>query len=143
MGEATRPAMDPVAVTQSNSAAFSARDVDGLLAHYAPDAEVIDRRRVGFGTFHGHAELRPYYQGIFESAAEMSETLEVLAAGGDVVVAHCELRGRLAQTGLPAGAEYGLVLTVRDGLIQRLEICEDGRHALAVSGLGPQSPPAI
>jgi ketosteroid isomerase-like protein len=127
----------PVDVVRENSAAFSAMDVDRMLALYAEDAEVVDHRRVGFGTFRGHAELRPYYLGIFHSAAELREDLAVVAADGDVVVCHCELWGRLAHgpPNVTAAATYGLIATVRGGAIARLDIHEDGDDALTHSGL--------
>jgi ketosteroid isomerase-like protein len=133
---------DDVAVVRSNSAAFSARDVDAMLTHYAPDAVVADRRRVSMGTFRGHEELRPYYASIVGSAAELRERLDVLAEGGGVVVAACELSGYLA--GDPVGrrvtVDYGLVVTLRDGLIRRLDVCDDGEAALELSGLSRPRP---
>ena len=127
-----------VAVVRANNEAFSRRDVDAMLALYRPDAVVADRRRVALGTFTGHDELRPYYSGIFESASVLRETLTVLADGDGVVAARCELRGQLASdpTGPEVGAEYGLVVRIEDGLITSLDICEDGDHALELSGLG-------
>ncbi len=130
---------DELDVVHANSAAFSRMDVDAMLEHYAPDAEVVDRRRVSIGTFRGHDELRPYYLSIFHSAAELHEELRVLAHRDGMVVTHCELRGRLADA--PATAPevvvpYGLVIHLRDRRIQRLELYEDGEHALAESGLG-------
>jgi ketosteroid isomerase-like protein len=130
---------DPVAVVRANSEAFSRMDVDGMLALYADDAEVVDRRRVSMGTFRGHDELRAYYLGIFHSASELHEDLRVLAVRGGTVVAGCEVRGRLAAA--PARAAdvvvpYGLVLDVREGRIARLEVREIGEEALAASGLG-------
>lgn len=118
----------------ANNAAFSRMDVDGMLELYAPDAIVVDRRRVSLGTFTGHGELRPYYLSIFHSADSLAEDLSVLADEDGVVVAHCLLRGRLA--GAPLGAAdveapYGLVIHVRGGRIARLEIFEDGEDALA------------
>lgn len=129
---------DPIAVVRANSAAFSARDVEAMLRFYAPDAVVEDKRRLPLlGTFRGHAELRPYYRGIVDLASELHEQLDVVAAGGEVVVADCELRGRLAADpdGHEVGAPYGLLVCVRDGLIERLELHDDGAAALAASGL--------
>jgi ketosteroid isomerase-like protein len=126
-----------LALVRRNSAAFSARDVDAMLACYAPDATVVDLRRVGFGTFTGHDELRAYYGGICDSAFSLHEDLQVLAARDGLVASHCELRGRLASDpgGPELGATYGLVAHLRDGVIAKLEVCEDGEHALEVSGL--------
>ena len=119
-------------VVRTNSAAFGARDVEGMLRCYAADAEVVDRRRFGFGSFRGHDELRTYYEGIVGSAADLHEKLEVVHAADGVIVADCELSGHLATD--PAGplvsAVYALVITLRDGLIARLEIHEDVEAAL-------------
>jgi ketosteroid isomerase-like protein len=126
-----------LALVQRNSAAFSARDVDGMLQCYAPDAVVVDLRRVGFGTFTGHDQLRAYYGGIFDAAFDLHEDLTVVAHREGLVAAHCDLRGRLAHDpgGPELGAEYGLVLHLRDLQIVKLEVCENGEHALEVSGL--------
>ena len=129
---------DAIAVVKANSAAFSRMDVDAMMEYYAPDAVAVDRRRVSMGTFSGHSELRPYYLSIFHSASELQETLRVVAASGEVVVADCELRGRLAEA--PARAAdvvvpYGLVIDVRDGRIARLELHESGDDALDAAGL--------
>jgi ketosteroid isomerase-like protein len=128
---------DELAVVRANNAAFSARDVEGMLALYREDATVVDRRRVALGSFSGRDELRAYYRGIVDSAVELHEDLEVLVSAAGVVVAHCALRGRLATdpTGPEVGAEYGLVVQVEEGLIARLDVCDDGEHALEVAGL--------
>src|SRR3954453_12560585 len=130
---------DDIAVIRANSSAFSDRDVDTMLTYYAPDAVVADQRRHGLGTFTGHAELRPYYLSIFHAVDAMREQLEGLAAGGGVVVCHCELWARLPtdRSGAGFNAPYGMVLTLRDGLITRLEVYEDGAAALEASGLEP------
>ena len=125
---------DAAAVVLANSEAFSRMDVDAMMALYAEDAVVTDRRRVSMGAFRGHDELRAYYLSIFHTASSLHEDLAVLAQDGDVVVAGCELRGHLASA--PAGTgdvvvPYGLVIEVRDGRIARLDLHEDGEDALA------------
>ena len=129
--------MTPVEVVMANNAAFTAMDVDAMLALYAPDAGVVDRRRVSIGSFRGHDELRPYYLSIFHSACELREDLTILAERDGVVAAHCELWGRLATDPTGAGIEvtYGLAMRIRDGKIAHLEIAEDGEHALELAGL--------
>ena len=127
-------------VVAANNAAFSAMDVDAMLALYAPDAEVVDQRRVGIGTFNGHDELRAYYLSIFHTAAELTETVTILASDGNGRVAtHCELFGRLAAdpTGSGVTVTYGLFYEIENGLIRRLQIAEDAEHALELSGLTP------
>jgi ketosteroid isomerase-like protein len=127
----------PLDVVRANNAAFSAMDVDAMLALYAQDAEVVDRRRVSMGSFSGHDELRNYYLSIFHSAAELRETLDVVADGGDKVAAECELFGRLAGSveGSGVTVTYGLAITVADGLITHMEIAEDGDHARELAGI--------
>jgi hypothetical protein len=93
------------------------------------------------GTFSGHDELRAYYLSIFHSASELHEELEVLAERGNVVVAGCELRGRLADA--PARAAdvvvpYGLIIRVADGRIARLDLHETGEDALAAANEGDE-----
>jgi ketosteroid isomerase-like protein len=129
---------EAVGVVTANSAAFSRMDVDAMMALYAPDAVVVDRRRVSMGTFSGHDELRPYYLSIFHSASELHESLEVLAARDGVVAAACELRGRLAGAAAHVPdvvVPYGLLIEVRDGLIAKIDLFESGDEALDESGL--------
>ena len=126
---------DALEVVLANNDAFSRMDVDRMLRLYARDAVVVDRRRVSIGTFVGHDELRPYYLSIFHSAVTLHEDLRVLAQEeGGIVVCDCELRGQLAAAPAMAAevtVPYGLVIEVRDGLIVRLEIHENGADALA------------
>lgn len=126
-----------IEVVQANNAAFSAMDVEAMLELFAPDAEMVDQRRVSMGTFTGHDELRAYYLSIFHSAAQLRETLEVIAERDGVVAASCELWGRLSGDTAGSGLTipYALVVEVQDGLIRRLQLAEDAEHALELSGL--------
>jgi ketosteroid isomerase-like protein len=125
-------------VVRANSAAFNHRDVEAMLALYAPDAVVVDRRQMGLGEFNGHAELRPYYASIFNAVDALREDLRVVAERDGVVVAHCETWARLPadRTGAGFTTPYGLVVHLSAGRIARLEIFHDGEHALGASGLG-------
>ena len=130
---------DPVAVVKANNNAFSRMDVDAMLAFYAPDAEVVDRRRISLGSFRGHDELRAYYLSIFHSASELREDLTVLAHEDGRVVTGCQITARLAAapaTSAEVVVPYGLVIDVHDGRITRLELHESGEDALESSGLG-------
>jgi len=132
------PDQDDVAVVRANSAAFSDRDVDSMLALYAEDAVVTDHRHLGLGTFTGHGELRPYYLGIFHSVDALREDLRVLASGDDgVVVTHCETWARIPTDRSGAGLTtvYGMIVRVRDGKIAALDVYLDGEEALEASGL--------
>ena len=126
-----------VEVLLASNAALNRRDVEGMLAVYAPDATVVDHRQVAFGTFTGHDELRTLYTGLVDSTSEFREDVRVLAEGGGLIAAHCEVQARLAADphGPVVGAEYGFVVTVREGRIARLELFDRGDDALAASGL--------
>jgi ketosteroid isomerase-like protein len=126
-----------VAVVRANNVAFSNRDVDAMLELYAPDAEVVDHRHLGLGSFRGHEELRPYYLSIFHGAEALRENLEVLAARDGVVVCHAETWARLPSDPEGPGftTPYGMVITMREGRIGRLEVYTDGDEALEASGL--------
>ena len=121
-----------VAVVLQSNAALNRRDVDGMLAVYAPDATLVDHRQVAFGTFTGRDELRELYAGLVGSASSFHEEVQVLASAGGIVVAHCEVTARLAAdpNGPDIGAEYGFVVTVRDGCIARIELYDTGDDAL-------------
>ena len=124
-------------VVLASNAALNARDVDGMLANYAPDAAVVDRRRVAFGTFTGHDELRGLYGGIVSLVSEFHEAVRVVATGPGTIVAHCEVSAKLLSDPRGPGVTdaYGYVATVRDELIARLELYDDGEIALEASGL--------
>jgi ketosteroid isomerase-like protein len=124
-------------VVLANNAAFNDRDVEAMLALYAVDAVVVDRRQLGLGQFNGHGELRPYYSSIFGAVDALREDIRILAERDGVVVAHCETWARLPGDATGAGitTPYGLIVHVLDGRIARLEVYNDGREALAESGL--------
>jgi ketosteroid isomerase-like protein len=118
---------------RANNAAFSRQDVDGMLRLFAPGAVVIDRRPMGWSEYRGHTALRAYYQGLFDNAAELSETLEIVAHDGDLVIADCHTSATLA--GSPeAGAiefAYALAIAFTGDLIDTLEIYPDAASARA------------
>lgn len=137
---ATLPGVrEPVQVILAVNAAMNRRDVDGMLAHYAPDAVVRDHRAVPFGDFSGVEQLHDLYSGILSLASEFTERLEFLALTSEQVVADCEVSARLVDdpTGRIVGAEYGYIATVHDDCVVSLELYDDGQAALEASGLRP------
>jgi len=122
-----------VEVVLGNNAAFNRRDLDGMIAHFAPDAVVLDRRPGGFGSYHGAEALRAYYGGIFDNTVELTEDLEIRSAADGVVVASCHTRAGLVSE-MGSGefvTDYALLMDIRDGLIARLEVFPDADTALA------------
>jgi len=120
------------AIVQSNSDAFSRRDVEAMLALWASDAAMIDRRAVGWGEYRGHDSLRSYYQGMFDNVEALDEALRVVSAEGDVVIVSCRTRVKLAgEADAELTFDYVMRITLSGGLIASLEIFEDARAAAA------------
>lgn len=119
------------AVVRENSAAFSRRDVDGMLEFYAPDAVVRDRRSVGWGEFRGHDAVQSYYQGLFDNADQLDEDVTIVSDEDDLVIASCRLTAHLAgQPDVPPlEFEYALRIAFADGAIESMEIYEDADAA--------------
>ena len=131
--------MNETEVVLANNAAFCVRDLEGMLRLWAPDAEVVDHRPSGFGSFHGKDELRDYYGGIFDNAAAVREDLEVVSAGDGCVVVDCFTAVELSSQVGSGTFEltYAMMIMVADGLMQRLEVFPDRTSALAASAQRP------
>ena len=117
------------------NAAFCRRDAGAMVALFAPDATVVDNREGGLGRWTGRDELLAYYAGICDSAQELREELEIVGDRGDVLIADCLFTARLSDDGPAAefSLPYGLVVTVRDELIQRIDLYQDGAAAQAAA----------
>jgi ketosteroid isomerase-like protein len=117
------------------NAAFSRRDAAAMVALYAPDAVVVDHRQGGLGRWQGHEELLAYYAGICDTARELREDLEVVADGGDVLIADCLFTARLSDDGSAEefSLGYALAVTIRDGLVQRIDLYSDATAAQAAA----------
>jgi putative hydrolase of HD superfamily len=73
----------PLAIVQAQLDAFNARDIEALMATYAPDAEqfVLHGERLA----RGHAELRPRYLARFQEPALYARLLSRTVMGNLVV----------------------------------------------------------
>ena len=127
------PDRSDTGVVLANNAAFNGHDLEGMLANYAPDAVVVDRRPAGFGEYHGAEAIRAYYGGILDNAVSLKEDLEIVSTADGTVVAGChtwvELSSDMGSGDLTV--DYALLIDVRDGLIARLEVHPDADAALA------------
>lgn len=123
--------VQPRDVLLAVNAAFSRRDAPAMVERFAPDAVVTDHREGGLGSWRGHEELLAYYAGICDIAQEIREDLEIVYEQGEVVVADGAFHARLTDDG-PAeelSLFYGLLVVVRDGLIQELGVHQDAAAA--------------
>jgi ketosteroid isomerase-like protein len=127
--------VEPRDVLMAVNAAFSRRDAAAMVALYAPDAVVADHREGGLGRWQGHDELLAYYAGICDTARELREELAVVGDQGDVLVADCLFTARLSDDGPAAefSLGYGLVVTIRDGLVQQIDLYADAAAAQAAA----------
>lgn len=108
------PAHTPAAVVQRQLDAYNARDVDALLATYAPDAEQFEHPATPIA--HGADELRRRFTARF-AEANLHATLLHRAVLGNFVVDH-ERVTRTFPEG-PGSVELVATYEVKDGRITR------------------------
>jgi ketosteroid isomerase-like protein len=110
-----------------------------LSASFAPDFVLETRTFRGApGPFEYHG-----WEGFFEFFREWvdaydaweQEIEQILDGGGDRVVVHARQRGRLRGTEDWVELDYGLVYTVTDGLIRRVQVYATLDEALEAAGL--------
>jgi ketosteroid isomerase-like protein len=113
--------------------AAGGRDLDALIAFYAPDA-VYDMSPVGMGTFEGQAAVRKFVEDWFASYEEFGlEAEETLDLGNGVGFRV------LSQTGRPVGSSgevrlrYATVSVWEDGKLARITNYGDIDEARAVA----------
>lgn len=115
----------PIAVVQAQLDAFNARDIDGLMATYAPDAQQFQLH--GDMLARGHEQMRPRYLARFEEpdlhARLISRTVM------DNVVVDFEIITRNFPEGLGT-LEMLCIYEVSDGRIRKASFAP-GRTTLA------------
>lgn len=104
----------PLAVVQAQLDAYNAKDIDALLATYAPDAEQYALH--GERLARGHAEIRPRFLARFKEPDLHAQLLSRTAMGSFVI--DLELITRNFPEGR-GSVEMLCVYEVRDGLIQK------------------------
>jgi ketosteroid isomerase-like protein len=116
--EATTP--DLMELVRRSVETASKRDVDAIMAFYAPDA-VWDMSPLGMGTFEGQAAVRTFIEDWFASYEEWDlQAVEVQLLGNGVTF------GVLVQKGRPVGSSgevqlrYASVTAWEDGRIERI-----------------------
>ena len=106
--------MNPEQVVQRQLEAYNARDVEALLASYAPDAEQYELHggRLAFG----RAEMRPRFLTRFAEPDLHAQLLSRTVMGG-VVVDHERITRNFAEG--RGTLEMLCIYEVRDGLIRK------------------------
>ncbi|WP_462388351.1 nuclear transport factor 2 family protein [Acidovorax sp. Q11] len=125
------PVLPPLAVVQAQLDAYNAKDIDALLATYAPDAEqyVLHGERLA----QGHAQMRERFLARFAEPDLHARLLSRTVVGAMVV--DCELITRNFPEGLGT-VEMLCVYEVVDGRIQRASFATGAKR------LGPSAMPA-
>lgn len=125
------PVLPPLAVVQAQLDAYNAKDIDALLATYAPDAEqyVLHGERLA----QGHAQMRERFLARFAEPDLHARLLYRTVVGAMVV--DCELITRNFPEGLGT-VEMLCVYEVVNGRIQRASF------ATGAKCLGSASSPA-
>jgi ketosteroid isomerase-like protein len=114
---------------------WNAGDFDGVIALYHKDMEMIpgpewpDPPVIGRKSF---ARYVDEWRGAWESSRL---DLHAIEAVGELVVAGGEWENRSAHTGIGGSMPFGIVLTVRDGLVIRHQWCLDLEGARRAAGL--------
>lgn len=125
------PVLPPLTVVQAQLDAYNAKDIDALLATYAPDAEqyVLHGERLA----QGHAQMRERFLARFAEPDLHARLLSRTVVGAMVV--DCELVTRNFPEGLGT-VEMLCVYEVVDGRIQRASFATGAKR------LGPSAMPA-
>jgi ketosteroid isomerase-like protein len=128
---------DNVSVVRQSFKAIGSRDIDGLIALYAPDVEFLPLTgtRVESGGYTGHAGVRAYFEEVGEVWDEMRPHADDVRTVGDqvVVLGGCLVRGR--GSGAPSDTPMAWVITVRDGKITSHRGYRTREEALEAVGL--------
>ena len=116
---------DAIAVVQAQLDAFNARDINGLMAAYAPDAEQFQLH--GDLMAHGHEQMRPRYLARFEEPDLHARLLSRTVM--DNVVVDLEIITRNFPEG-KGTIEMLCIYDVVDGLIHKASFAA-GRTSMA------------
>jgi ketosteroid isomerase-like protein len=83
---------------------FNRRDLDAFLALMDPDVEFTpyERAMEGLGPYHGHDDVRVWWENSFEAFPDLSGEYYAVQGWGDTTVA----TGRLYGTGAGSGAPF-------------------------------------
>ena len=120
--------------------AFNSGEHDEALAPYAPDAEWHLTRRfteLGEGVYRGHGGMERFWAEAHQDMEELSLSVsDIRAVGEDRVLFSATTKGRGKRSQAPfESPPIWYVVTVRDGLVMRVEAYLDSAQALESAGL--------
>ena len=113
----------PEAVVQRQLDAYNARDLDALLATYAPDARQYALPATLLAT--GHAEMRPRFAARFQEP-DLHARLLQRAVMGNIVIDHEEVSRTFPEG--PGRVDLVAIYEVVDGLIRSQTVQVSNQH---------------
>jgi ketosteroid isomerase-like protein len=123
--------------------AFGRGDYEAAFERYHPEIEWDTRGQSAVvpdlaGIYHGHEGVRDYWRRWLSAWRDTEfDIADVLDGGDEIVVLIRNQRMLGRQSGVPAEVPaYGLVFTVRNGLVVRWRAFADEETALAAAGIG-------
>ena len=127
-----------VEVVRRQAEAYARGDWREAMSHFAPDVVYdITRNSVGGGVFHGLDGVRAGYREWLDTWDDYRvELVDVIDAGDDRVVVTTRQTGRGRVSGVAAEWTNGVVNTLRDGKVVRMDVYPSLADALEAVGLG-------
>jgi ketosteroid isomerase-like protein len=117
---------------------YSAQDIDGMLEDVDSGVEIdySESDAPDASVYRGHAACRAFARGRYEDFAERSfETVELIDAPPNAVVAVGRMRGMGRGSGVAVEAYSVTLWTLRDDKIERIKLYRTRADALASLGL--------
>ena len=126
-----------VVLVQGLYEAFSRGDVDEIVSHLDPEAELHSAIVGGAegNVYRGHAGFRAWYADSFETFESFSFDWSEFRDLGDRVLALGQLQARGRESGVELASEMGWVHTVRRGTLTKIEGFLSHADALEAAGL--------
>jgi ketosteroid isomerase-like protein len=124
-----------VEVAQQLAERWNAGDFEGVIALYHEEMEMIPGPEWPDPPVFGKADFARYVDEWRNAWASSKLDLHAIEAIGDLVVAGGEWDNRSATTGIGGTMPFGIVLTVRDGLVIRHQWFVDPSDARRAAGL--------
>jgi ketosteroid isomerase-like protein len=116
--------------------AIDRRDVPAINALIHPDARIRSRMGSVEGRDYVAGEAEKYLADMDEAWAEVHWSFErVIPTGADTVVAAVHFRGRSRVSGIEVNQMMGNVVSLRDGLVHRLEAHGSLHDGLLAAGV--------
>ena len=133
---------ESIAAVEDAYRALASGGLDLFLEHWTDD---LDHRSIegapdDRGPIHGKDAMRSYVQDWIDTFDEFSiEPVELIDAGGDVVVAVLRYGGRAKLSGIETDETFGVVFTISDRKIARGREYRTRDQALEAAGLREQA----